>query len=60
MPTSKNAFTLPLLIATQVSSQGVKFWTMAAVATAAVKPLLIIGIFLVLFIVKGLTAGSVK
>lgn len=58
--TSKSAFTLPLLIATQVSSQGVKFWTMAAIATAAVTPLLIIGIFLERYIVKGLTAGSVK
>jgi multiple sugar transport system permease protein len=58
--TSKSAYTLPLLIATQVSSQGVKFWTMAAIATAAVSPLLIIGIFLERYIVKGLTAGSVK
>lgn len=58
--TSKSAFTLPLLIATQVSSQGVKFWTMAAIGTAAVTPLLIIGIFLERYIVKGLTAGSVK
>jgi multiple sugar transport system permease protein len=58
--TSKSAYTLPLLIATQVSSQGVKFWTMAAIGTAAVTPLLIIGIFLERYIVKGLTAGSVK
>jgi len=58
--TSKSAYTLPLLIATQVSSQGVKFWTMAAIATAAVTPLLIIGIFLERYIVRGLTAGAVK
>lgn len=58
--TSRTAYTVPQLIATQVSSQGVKFWTMAAVATAAVTPLLIIGIFLERYIVKGLTAGSVK
>lgn len=58
--TSRSSYTLPQLIATQVSSQGVKFWTMAAIATAAVTPLLVIGIFLERYIVKGLTAGSVK
>jgi multiple sugar transport system permease protein len=58
--TSKSAFTLPQLISTQVSSQGVKFWTMAAVAIAAVAPLIVIGILLERYIVKGLTAGAVK
>ncbi|MCC6312393.1 MAG: carbohydrate ABC transporter permease, partial [Thermomicrobiales bacterium] len=58
--TSKSAYTLPQLIATQVSSQGVKYWTMAAVTISAVAPLIIIGIFLERYIVKGLTAGSVK
>ena len=54
------AVTLPLLVATQVSSQGVKWWSMAAVATAAILPLTIVGIFLERYIVKGLTAGAVK
>lgn len=58
--TSKDAYTLPLLIATQVSSQGVKYWTMAAVATATVVPLLVIAIMLERYIVRGLTAGAVK
>jgi multiple sugar transport system permease protein len=58
--TSKSAYTLPLLIATQVSSQGVKFWTMAAIGTATVAPLLIIAIMLERYIVRGLTAGAVK
>ncbi|HVL23287.1 MAG TPA: carbohydrate ABC transporter permease [Thermomicrobiales bacterium] len=58
--TSKSAYTLPLLIATQVSSQGVKFWTMAAMGTATVAPLLIIAILLERYIVRGLTAGAVK
>ena len=58
--TSKGAYTLPLLIATQVSSQGVKFWTMAAMGTATVAPLLIIAILLERYIVRGLTAGAVK
>ncbi len=54
------AVTLPLLVATQVSSQGVKWWSMAAVATAAILPLTIVGVFLERYIVKGLTAGAVK
>ncbi|MGI8483518.1 MAG: carbohydrate ABC transporter permease [Thermomicrobiales bacterium] len=58
--TSKSAYTLPLLIATQVSSQGVKYWTMAAIGTATVMPLLVIAIMLEKYIVRGLTAGAVK
>lgn len=57
---STNAVTLPFLIAGQVSSQGIKWWTMAALTTAAILPLALIGIFLERYIVKGLTAGSVK
>lgn len=57
---SANAVTLPFLIAGQVSSQGIKWWTMAALTMAAVAPLAIIGIILERYIVKGLTAGSVK
>jgi multiple sugar transport system permease protein len=33
---------------------------MAAIATAAILPLVLIGIFLERYIVKGLTAGAVK
>lgn len=58
--TTVNAVTMPILIATQVSSQGIKWWAMAAVATAAITPLVLIGIFLERYIVRGLTAGAVK
>lgn len=57
---STDAVTLPFLIAGQVSSQGIKWWTMAAMTCAAIAPLAIIGIILERYIVKGLTAGSVK
>ena len=57
---STDAVTLPFLIAGQVSSQGIKWWTMAALTTAAIAPLAVIGILLERYIVKGLTAGSVK
>lgn len=55
-----NATTVPYLVAAQVSSQGVKWWSMAAITTAAITPLIVIGILLERYIVKGLTAGAVK
>jgi multiple sugar transport system permease protein len=57
---STDAVTLPFMIAGQVTSQGVKWWTMAALTCAAIAPLLVIGVLLERYIVKGLTAGSVK
>ncbi|MDP9355022.1 MAG: carbohydrate ABC transporter permease, partial [Chloroflexota bacterium] len=39
---------------------GVRWWSMAALSTAAILPLTIIGILLERYIVKGLTAGAVK
>jgi multiple sugar transport system permease protein len=58
--TSTNAKTLPVMVASQTGSQGISWWSMAALATAAVAPLILVGIFLERFIVKGLTAGAVK
>jgi multiple sugar transport system permease protein len=55
-----NATTVPYMVAAQVSSQGVKWWSMAAIATAAITPLIVIGVMLERYIVKGLTAGAVK
>ena len=58
--TSTNAKTLPVMVASQTGSQGINWWSMAAIATAAILPLVLIGIFLERNIVKGLTAGAVK
>ena len=58
--TSTNAKTLPVMVASQTGSQGINWWTMAALSTAAIFPLAIVGILLERFIVKGLTAGAVK
>ena len=57
---STDAKTLPVLVASQTGSQGINWWTMAAVSTAAIAPLVVIGVILERYIVKGLTAGSVK
>jgi multiple sugar transport system permease protein len=41
-------------------SQGIRWWSIAALATAAIAPLAFIGILLERYIVKGLTASVVK
>jgi multiple sugar transport system permease protein len=58
--TSTHAKTLPVMVASQTGSQGISWWSMAALSAAAITPLIIIGVFLERYIVKGLTAGSVK
>ena len=51
--TSTNAKTLPVMVASQTGSQGINWWSMAALSTAAIAPLVIIGIFLERYIIKG-------
>jgi multiple sugar transport system permease protein len=58
--TSSDAKTLPVMVASQTGSQGINWWSMAALSTAAIAPLAIIGIFLERYIIRGLTAGAVK
>lgn len=58
--TSTEAKTLPVMVASQTGSQGINWWAMAALSTAAIAPLVIIAIFLERYIIKGMTAGSVK
>jgi multiple sugar transport system permease protein len=58
--TSTDAKTLPVMVASQTCSQGIDWWSMAALSTAAIAPLVVIGIFLERYIVRGLTAGAIK
>ena len=58
--TSTDAKTLPVMVASQTGSQGINWWSMAALSTAAIAPLVIAGIFLERYIVSGLTAGAGK
>ena len=58
--TSTDAKTLPVMVASQTGSQGINWWSMAALSTAAILPLIIIGIVLERFIIKGMASGAVK
>jgi multiple sugar transport system permease protein len=58
--TSTNAKTLPVMVASQTGSQGISWWSMAALSSSAIIPLMIIGVVLERYIIKGLTAGSGK
>ncbi len=58
--TSTHANTLPVMVASQTGSQGISWWSMAALSTAAILPLVVIGVVLERFIIKGMAAGAVK
>jgi multiple sugar transport system permease protein len=58
--TSTDAKTLPVMVASQTGSQGINWWSMAALSGAAIMPLVIIGIVLERFIIRGMAAGAVK
>jgi len=58
--TSTHANTLPVMVASQTGSQGINWWSMAALSFAAIFPLIIIGVLLERYLIKGMTAGAVK
>jgi multiple sugar transport system permease protein len=58
--TSTDAKTLPVMVASQTGSQGINWWSMAALSCAAILPLVVIGIVLERYIIKGMAAGAVK
>ena len=58
--TSTDAKTLPVMVASQTGSQGINWWAMAALSTAAILPLVVIGVLLERYIIKGMAAGAVK
>jgi multiple sugar transport system permease protein len=58
--TASDAKTLPVMVASQTGSQGINWWAMAALSTAAIAPLVLIGVLMERYIIKGLTAGAVK
>jgi multiple sugar transport system permease protein len=49
-----------VMVASQTGSQGISWWSMAALSTAAIAPLIVVGALLERYIIKGLTAGAVQ
>ena len=58
--TSTEAKTMPVMVASQTGSQGINWWAMAALATASIAPLVIVGVLLERYIIAGLSSGAVK
>ena len=58
--TSTHANTLPVMVASQTGVQGISWWSMAALSWAAILPLIVIGVVLERYIIKGMAAGAVK
>lgn len=58
--TSTHANTLPVMVASQTGSQGISWWSMAALSFGAIVPLIVIGVVLERYLIKGMTAGAVK
>jgi multiple sugar transport system permease protein len=58
--TGASAQTLPVMVASQTGSQGISWWSMAALSATAILPLIVVGIVLERYIVKGLATGAVK
>ncbi|MEM6888902.1 MAG: carbohydrate ABC transporter permease [Pseudomonadota bacterium] len=57
---STNATTLPVMVASQTGSQGINWWSMAALSSAAILPLIVVAVLLEKYIIKGMAAGAVK
>ena len=58
--TSTHANTLPVMVASQTGSQGISWWSMAALSFAAILPLIVICVVLERYIIKGMAAGAIK
>jgi multiple sugar transport system permease protein len=48
------------MVASQTGSQGISWWSMAALSFAAIVPLIVVGIVLERYIIRGMAAGAVK
>ena len=58
--TSADAQTMPILIFNQSTGRQLAWWTMAAMATTSIAPMIVIGLVLEKYIVAGLQAGAIK
>ena len=60
MLTNFDAITIPVLIAGMNNTRGVQWWYISALTLFAVSPVVLLGLFMERFIVKGLVTGALK
>ena len=60
MLTNFDAITIPVLIAGQNNTRGIQWWYISALTLAAVTPVIVMGLLLERYIIRGLTAGALK
>lgn len=58
--TSTDAKTITVMVYSQTSSPGLRWWNFASLTTVSIAPLVIVGVILERYIVKGLSTGAVK
>lgn len=60
MLTNFEAITMPVYLAGMKSTKGIEWWYMSALSLIMVAPVMLIGLFLQRYIVRGLAAGALK
>jgi multiple sugar transport system permease protein len=60
MLTNFQAITMPVYLAGMKSTKGIQWWYMSALSLIMVAPVMLIGLFLQRYIVRGLAAGALK
>ncbi len=60
MLTNFDAITMPVLIAGMNNTRGVQWWYISALTLFAVSPVVLLGLFMERFIVRGLVTGALK
>jgi len=60
MLTNFDAITMPVYLAGMKSTKGIEWWYMSAITLIMVAPVMLIGLFMQRYIVRGLAAGALK
>jgi multiple sugar transport system permease protein len=60
MLTNFQAITMPVYLAGMKSTRGIEWWYISALTLIMVTPVMLIGLFLQRYIVRGLAAGALK
>lgn len=60
MLTNFDAITMPVYLAGMKSTKGIEWWYMSAITLIMVTPVMLIGLFMQRYIVRGLAAGAIK